>query len=153
MKLSQNFYLSEFLKSNTATRRGIKNIPTERHIEQMVKLCDNILQPLRNMLGYAVNISSGYRSKALNEAIGGSLTSQHSKGQAADLDNDVYSGSNAEIFHAIKDNLDFDQLIWEFGDDNEPAWVHVSYVSHRRNRNQILVAYKEEGKTRYRHYD
>ena len=95
-------------------------------------------------------VTSGYRSEALNEAINGSKTSQHSKGEALDLDADVFGGfSNAELFNYIKDHLDFDQLIWEFGNNNNPDWVHCSYKT-RGNRNEVLIAIKTNGKTTYR---
>ncbi len=104
-----------------------------------------------NDLG-VIYVSSGYRSDALNKAIGGSRKSQHSKGEALDLDNDNknVAASNTEIFNYIKDNLDFDQLIWEFGTDENPDWVHVSYLSIDENRKRCLRAYKENGKTKYK---
>ena len=150
MKLSNNLRLNEVLKSNTATRRGIDNTPTDEHLSNLYKLAKNIFQPLRDGLGVPLGISSGYRSEALNNAIGGSKNSQHSKGQALDIDADIYGNvNNFAIFECIKENLDFDQLIWEFGDDENPDWVHVSYKSHEENRGQILKAIKLNGKTKY----
>jgi hypothetical protein len=151
MKLSKNLSLSEVIKSNTATRKGIDNNPNNDHLESLEDIAKDIFQPLRDDLG-VIYVSSGYRSDALNKAIGGSRKSQHSKGEALDLDNDNKNGaaSNTEIFNYIKDNLDFDQLIWEFGTDEKPDWVHVSYTTKRPNRNQILKAYRQSGKTKYK---
>lgn len=98
-----------------------------------------------------VAVSSGYRSNALNDLIGGSKRSQHSKGEALDLDADVYGGiTNRQIFEYIRESLDYDQLIYEFGTDEEPAWVHVSYKSEG-NRREVLKAYKDNGQTKYKH--
>lgn len=151
MKLSKNLSLSEVIKSNTATRKGIDNSPNNDHLESLEDIAKDIFQPLRDDLG-VIYVSSGYRSDALNKAIGGSRKSQHSKGEALDLDNDNknVAASNTEIFNYIKDNLDFDQLIWEFGTDEKPDWVHVSYTTKRPNRNQILKAYRQSGKTKYK---
>ena len=112
---------------------------------------EKIFEPLRKFVGGPVKITSMFRSAALNEALGGSSsTSQHMKGQAMDLD-DVYGyKSNAEMYHWIKENLSFDQLIWEFGTDMNPNWIHVSYVSEEDNRKRCLKAYKENGKTKYK---
>lgn len=151
MKLSKNLSLSEVIKSNTATRKGIDNSPNNDHLESLEDIAKDIFQPLRDDLG-VIYVSSGYRSDALNKAIGGSRKSQHSKGEALDLDNDNknVAATNTEIFNYIKDNLDFDQLIWEFGTDEKPDWVHVSYTTKRPNRNQILKAYRQSGKTKYK---
>ena len=109
-----------------------------------------IFEPLRKWVGGAIKVTSFFRSAALNEAIGGSASSQHCKGQAIDLD-DVYGHkSNAEMYQWIKENLNFDQLIWEFGTDMNPNWIHVSYVNDEDNRNRCLKAYKEKGKTKYK---
>ena len=137
-------------KSRTALRRGIDNSPTPEHIENMKALAENIFQPIRDHFGVPIYISSGYRSETLNKAIGGSKTSQHSKGQAIDLDRDARSQpDNSDLFIFVKDNLDFDQMIWEFGDDNNPAWVHVSFDSLDGNRGRLLKAIKENGKSKY----
>ena len=151
MKLSKNLSLNEVIKSNTATRKGIDNSPNNDHLESLEDIAKDIFQPLRDDLG-VIYVSSGYRSDALNKAIGGSRKSQHSKGEALDLDNDNKNkaATNTEIFNYIKDNLDFDQLIWEFGTDEKPDWVHVSYTTKRPNRNQILKAYRQSGKTKYK---
>lgn len=149
MKLSNNFWLSEFTKSQTATRLEINNEPEEWQVINLKNLCTHILQPLRDEYGKSIRINSGYRSVPLNTAIGGSATSQHCKGMAADIDT-VHD--NTFLFHYIKNKLDFDQLIWEFGDDNCPAWVHVSLDLPSKNRKQVLQAYKEDGKTKYINY-
>lgn len=149
MILSKNLLLSEMLRSESAKRRGIKNIPTTEHIENMKALAINVFQKVRDHFGIPIHISSGYRSKELNKVIGGSQTSQHSKGEAFDVDMDNTSITNAQIFHYIKDNLEFDQLIWEFGNSKNPAWVHVSFVRKGKNRKQILIAKKIAGKTTY----
>ena len=151
MKLSKNLSLSEVVKTNNAIRKGIDNSPNNDHLESLEDVAKDIFHPLRDDLG-VIYVSSGYRSDALNKAIGGSRKSQHSKGEALDLDNDNknVAASNTEIFNYIKDNLDFDQLIWEFGTDEKPDWVHVSYTTKRPNRNQILKAYRQSGKTKYK---
>jgi hypothetical protein len=150
MKLSQNLSLAEVTKSATAKRRGIANEPSIDHLESLKALAENIFQPIREEFMCPIFISSGYRSEELNEAIGGSKTSQHSKGEAIDLDADVYGViTNADIFHYIEDSLNFDQLIWEFGTDDNPDWVHVSYKREGENRGQILKAVRNNGRTSY----
>ena len=155
MKLSKNLSLSEMTKSNTATRLGIDNEPTEEHVLNMKDLADNIFQPIREYFKSPIYISSGYRGNDLNKAINGSKSSQHCRGEAIDIDMDYKNSvSNAEVFNYIKDNLDFDQLIWEFGTDKNPNWVHVSYNTKGPQRNQILVAYKnDKRKTKYKLYE
>ena len=147
MKLSKNLSLSEVIKSNTAIKNGIDNSPTLVHLKNLEILAEKIFQPIREHFGVPIGISSGYRSKALNEAIkGSSKTSQHCSGQAIDIDADIYNFggvTNKEIFDYIRLNLDFDQLINEFN----YSWVHVSYSEN--NRGQVLKAYKQNGKTKY----
>lgn len=151
MKLSEHFALAEFTRSESAKRHGVSNEPTPEHLENIKLLCEKVLEPIRVKFG-PLNISSGYRSKALNHYIGGALKSQHCEGKAADIDQDGMGGAtNTEIFNWIKENLDFDQMIWEFGDNNKPDWVHVSYNGHS-NRKQILRALKVNGKTVYAPY-
>ena len=149
MQLSKNLALSEVTRSETAKRRGISNMPTPEHIENFKKLAENVFQPIRDHFGVPIRISSGYRSKELNTAIGGSLSSQHCQGEAIDIDMDGTSITNAQIFNFIKDNLNFDQLIAEFPVNSNPAWVHVSYESTGKQRKQILVAKKVGGATKY----
>lgn len=152
MKLSAHFDLAEFTRSESAKRHGVSNEPTPEHQANLKVLCEKVLEPVRIFNGGPLNISSGYRSKNLNHFIGGSLSSQHCEGKAADVDMDGMSGkSNTEIFNYIKDHLEFDQLIWEFGDNNKPDWVHVSY-NVGKNRKQILRAIKTNGRTAYAPY-
>jgi zinc D-Ala-D-Ala carboxypeptidase len=154
MKLSENLDLGELTRSEAAKRNGISNMPTAEHIENMKKLATNIFQPIRENFGVPIFISSGYRSKALNSKIGGSSTSQHSTGEAIDIDMDGSSSgvTNKQVFDYIKDNLDFDQLIWEFGNKNNPDWVHVSYESTGKQRKQVLRAVRVKGVTKYENY-
>ena len=150
MKLTKNLSLAEVTKSATAIRKGITNTPSATHLIALKEVSKNIFQPCREHFRKPLAVTSGYRSEALNEAINGSKTSQHSKGEALDLDADVFGGfSNAELFNYIKDHLDFDQLIWEFGNNNNPAWVHCSYKT-RGNRNEVLIAIKTNNQTTYR---
>ena len=150
MKISKHLSLSEVFRSETAKRRGISNTPTAEHLENFKLLADNLFEKIRAHFGVPIHISSGYRSKELNDAIGGSKTSQHSKGQAIDIDMDGSSSgvTNADVYNYIEENLDFDQLIWEFGTDNNPDWVHVSYTNGK-NRKQKLKAVRTNGKTSY----
>ena len=154
MKLSGNLTLREVIKSNTATFHNIDNTPTEEHLLNLKFIANNIFQPLRDSLG-TIFVSSAYRSEALNTKIKGSKTSQHCEGKALDLDNDFRNGcaTNKEIFYYIKDNLEFDQLIWEFGSDEGPSWVHVSCEPNGMNRKQVLKAIKVKGITKYIPFD
>jgi hypothetical protein len=149
MQISKHLSLGEVSRSETAKRRGISNTPSGEHLENFKKLAENIFEPIREHFGVPIHISSGYRSKELNSAIGGSLSSQHCQGEAIDIDMDGTSITNAQIFNYIKDNLNFDQLIWEFGSASNPDWVHVSYESTGKQRKQILKAVKSGGKTSY----
>jgi len=151
MKLSKYVSLSEVTKSDTATRRGISNEPTPEHLENLKTICTEVFDKIREHFGVPIYISSGYRSAALNKAIGGSSTSDHNLGRALDLDQDFRSNgiTNMDVFKFIKDNLEFDQLIYEFGNSKNPDWVHVGYRKGA-NRKQILVAYKEGTKTKYK---
>lgn len=132
--LSKNFALEEFTKSNTAKRLGIDNTPGPIEIANIGALVINVLQPLRDAMGFPIIITSGYRSQALNEQISNAASdSQHTKGEAAD----IVGQDKAKMFYYIKDNLPFDQLIWEAGNSNEPQWIHVSYKAIG-NRKQVL---------------
>jgi phosphoribosylaminoimidazole (AIR) synthetase len=145
MKLSAHFDLAEFTRSESAKRHGVSNEPTAEHQANLKVLCEKVLEPIRIFNEGPLNISSGYRSKNLNHFIGGSLSSQHCEGKAADIDMDGMSGkSNREIFDYIKDNLEYDQLINEF----DYSWVHVSYNAGK-NRKQVLDALKDKGRTVY----
>ena len=138
MKLSDNFSLTEFTKSQTAERKGIVNKPNEIHVMAMESLCHNILERVRSAFGKPININSGYRSVALCEAIGSKSTSQHCDGEAADIE--IYGVSNYDLAKYIENNLNFDQLILECWDGIDPnsGWVHVSYISKENNRNRAL---------------
>jgi hypothetical protein len=144
MNLSKHVTLAEFQDSATAITHGIKNEMSASQIESAKLLCENVFEPLRIHLNTPIAISSGYRSAQLNKMIKGSLSSQHCKGEAMDIK------IGAKGFNFIKDKLNFDQLIWEFGNDENPQWVHVSYSL--RNRKQVLKATKKNGKTIYSNY-
>lgn len=150
MNISKHITYAEAIHSNTAKRDGIDNTPNSQHLDNMKELAEKVFEPLRSWVGGPIKVNSFFRSPKLNEAIGGASSSQHCKGQAIDLD-DVYGHkTNAEMFLYIRENLDFDQLIWEFGTDMSPNWIHVSYVSKEDNRGRCLKAYKEDGKTKYK---
>jgi len=154
MKLSNNFSLNEMTKSQTATRKGISNNPSEDHMNNLKELCVNVLQRVRDHFGRVVSVSSGYRSPELCEAIGSSKTSQHAKGQAADFE--IFGVSNQELVIWINENLDYDQMILEFWkgpDEPNSGWVHVSYKKEG-NRKQLLRAFRNTfGKTQYEPYE
>lgn len=152
MQLSKNLSLAEMTRSESAKRAGINNNATKAHIDNMELLAKNVFQPIRDHFKRPIHISSGYRSIELNRIIKGSLSSQHMSGEAIDIDMDNTEITNAQVFNFIKDNLNFDQLIWEFGTDKNPDWVHVSYESTGKQRKQILKALKRNGKTVYTSY-
>jgi len=149
-RISEHISYKEGIKSNTATRLGIKNTPDDYQITNMVNIRVNVFEPLRKYVGGPIRISSFYRCEELNRAIGGSSRSQHCEGRAIDLDDTLGHKTNAEMYQYIKDNLSFDQLIWEFGDDTNPDWIHVSYVHPDENRKRCLRAERTNGKTTYR---
>jgi len=152
MKLSEHLTVKEVTKSATAIKHGINNEPTIEHLENLKALAEEVFEPLRKHFGVPIAVTSGYRGEELNKRIGGSATSQHCSGQAIDIDAHVYGKvTNAKLFAYISDNLYYDQLIWEFGDNSEPDWVHVSYRRDGKNRNEKLCAYRKDGKTRYKH--
>ena len=155
MKISEHLDLSEVIRSESAKRLGIKNMPSDEHITNLKILAENIFEPIRQNFRVPIRISSAYRSPALNRAIGGSQTSQHSIGEAIDIDMDgnPHGVTNKQIFDYIKNSLNFDQLIWEFGSNTNPDWVHVSYKAKGNQRRQVLVAKKINGKTTYAPYD
>ena len=141
MEISKNFILQEFLVTNT----GLNNQLTSEALANIEYLATKLLQPLRDAYGKPIKITSGYRSVDVNKAVGGSTTSQHTKGQAVD----IVADDNKALFDLIKNNFDFDQLIWEYGTDKQPAWVHVS-IKKTGNRKQIMRAIKNKlGKTLY----
>jgi hypothetical protein len=148
VRLSKNFTIQEYIKSQTALRQGIDNTPTEEHMGNATALFRNVVQKVRDQFGVTV-INSGYRGEALNKAVGGSSTSQHCKGEAVDIE--CPGTPNYDVAKWIEDNLDFDQLILEFYTPGIPdsGWVHVSYKSEG-NRKSVLTAMKENGKTVYK---
>jgi hypothetical protein len=153
MQISKHLSLKECTYSATAEKMGISNTSmTKTHIENMKLLAEKVFEPVRKHFDMPIKVSSVYRSFALNQAIKGSITSQHCSGQAMDIDMSGAKGiSNKAIFSYIKDNLDFDQLIWEFGNSKEPDWVHVSYTNVK-NRKQVLKAKRINGKTHYENF-
>ena len=147
--ISKHISYKEAVYSRTAQRRDIYNHPENDQADNMRLIAEQVFEPLRSWVGGPIKINSFFRSPELNTAIGGSTKSQHCHGQAIDLDDTFGRATNAEMYEFIKENLDFDQMIWEFGNDDNPNWVHVSYVSEEKNRNRCLKAYKEKGKTKY----
>ena len=147
--ISKHISEREGVYSTTATRRGIDNVPEVEELNNMRLLAEEVFEPLRIYVGGPIKINSFFRSVELNRAIGGSSKSQHCKGQAMDIDDTFGKMTNADMYHWIKDNLEFDQMIWEFGDDDNPNWIHISYVTPEENRNRCLKAYKDKGKTKY----
>jgi hypothetical protein len=150
MKLSAHLDLSEVIRSESAKRNGISNMPIPQHIENFKLLAEKVFEPVRVHFGCPIHISSGYRSIELNKCIGGSLTSQHCTGEAIDIDMDGTPNgvTNKMVFDYIKDNLQFDQLINEF----DYSWVHVSYESTGKQRKQVLDAIRVNGKTTYKNH-
>lgn len=129
----------------TRTDTGLKNVPNSVEIENLKYLVDKILDPAREALSVPIFVNSGFRSKKVNKAIGGASTSQHTKGEAAD----ITTKDNKKLFECIRDNCEFDQLIWEFGTAKSPAWVHVSLKRNGKNRKEVLISKKINGKTYY----
>lgn len=152
MKLSANFSLEEMTKSQVALRNGIPNNPNATQIDALRELCLNVLQPIRSYFNKPVTVSSGFRSCELCIAINSSINSQHTKGEAADIE--IIGLDNKELFDYIKNNIDFDQMILEFYSGGNSGWLHVSYVSQKKNRKQTLKAYRDEEtqKVRYQPY-
>lgn len=141
-KISKHISYKEGIRSDTATRNRIRNEPNEEELAAMKMLAKKVFEPLRVHFDTPIRVNSFFRSSALNKRIGGSTTSQHCKGEAIDIDatGDV---TNKQLFDYIKDNLEFDQLIWEFGTTKEPDWIHVSFTTAKPNRNRILKAVKD----------
>ena len=142
--ISKHISYKEGTNSVTAIRRGIDNTPNDKQLDNMVLLAEKVFEPLRAWVGGPIKINSFFRCPQLNKAIGGSTKSQHCHGQAIDIDDTYGKVANSEMYNYIKKNLDFDQMIWEFGDDDNPAWVHVSYVSEDENRRRCLKAFKDK---------
>jgi zinc D-Ala-D-Ala carboxypeptidase len=149
-RISKHITYKEATRSVTALRLGIENTPSDYQLQNMELIAEKIFEPLRRAVNGPIKINSFFRCEELNKAIGGSSRSQHCQGRAIDIDDFYGYVSNAYMYYYIKDNLDFDQLIWEFGTDTNPDWVHVSYVDSDSNRKRCLLAYKENGKTKYK---
>ena len=143
-RISKHISYKEATYSNYAKKYKIANKPNEEHIDSMELLAEKIFEPLREWVGCPIRVNSMFRSEKLNSALKASKNSSHMKGQAMDITSMACGKddckSNLDMFHYIKDNLDFDQLIWEFG--SEPKWLHVSYNSEKDNRKQVLVTKK-----------
>ena len=151
-KISDHVSMNEATYSYTAKKRGIYNgFSTEEHLDDAIRLAEEVFEPLRKEVGGPIKISSFYRSPELNKAIRGSKNSQHCKGQAMDIDDTYGYATNKEMFDFIKDNLSFDQLIWEYGDDNNPDWVHVSF-NKEGNRGIVLRCTRRSGSPYYTNY-
>ena len=147
--ISKYISYKEGVYSVTAIRKGIDNEPNEEQLSNMKLVAEKIFEPVRTHFKVPIKVNSFFRSPDLNKAIGGSTRSQHCKGQAIDIDDTYGKVKNSDIYWWIKENLDFDQMIWEFGNNDNPDWVHVSYVSPDKNRNRCLKAYRDDGKTKY----
>lgn len=158
MKLSKHLSVKEATYSATAIKHGINNEPNIAQLEVLKALAKAIFEPCRKFVGGPLRVSSGFRSLALNQRIGGSLSSDHmindEKTAAFDLDCDTYNnGNNAELFHYIRTKLEFKQLIWEFGDEYTPNWVHVSYSTNPKfNKREVLIAKRKGGRTVYEYW-
>lgn len=152
-RISKNISYNESVKSATAIKKGIDNSPNEEQLSNMKLLADKIFQPLREHFKVSIGVTSFFRSKELNETIGGAKSSRHMSGEAIDLDADMYGKiTNKEIFDWVVKNLEFDTIIWEFGTENNPAWVHITYLK-KGNRNRKLRAFKDyKGSTHYSNY-
>ena len=150
-KISDHISYKEATVSATGLRLGLDNDPNSEQLHCMQDIAYNLFEPLRKWVGGPIKVNSFFRGEPVNTAIGGSKTSQHMKGQAIDIDDTFKHKTNAEMYHYIKDNLDFDQMIWEFGDDKNPNWIHISWVSHRPNRKKLTIAKKANGRTKYVH--
>jgi len=148
--ISKHISYKEATRSLTAIRLGLENKPNEYELSNMIGVAENIFEPLREWVNDPIKVNSFFRSIELNKAIGGSSRSQHCQGRAIDIDDTYGHATNAEMFHWVKENLNFDQMIWEFGDDENPDWVHVSWVSEDQNRNRCLRVERINGKTTYR---
>ena len=149
--ISKHVSYKEGTYSQTGVRRGFDNTPDDKQLKCMEEVAENLFEPLREWVGGPIKINSFFRGEPVNTAIGGSKYSQHMKGQGIDIDDTFGHKTNAEMYHYIKDNLDFDQMVWEFGTDENPNWLHVSWVSHRENRKKLTIAKTINGRTKYIH--
>lgn len=150
-RISTHITYSEAIKSDTAKRMQLRNTPTEEQLENMTLLANKVFEPLREYFREPVRISSFFRSQEVNKSVGGSTTSQHTTGEAMDICAFASSGyTNADLFYYVLEKLVFDQLIWEFGTDRNPDWVHVSYSAKGKNRRKALKAIRVNGKVSYK---
>jgi len=156
MKISEHLTLAECIRSDAAKRNGIDNSPSAEITNNMIVWANNIFEPIRNHFGVPIYLSSMFRCRKLNEAIRGELGSQHEKGEAGDIDMDGSDDgvTNKDVFEFIRKNLKFDQLIWEFGDENNPSWVHVSFntTEGAKQRGEIRKAKIVKGRKVYPKY-
>ena len=147
--ISKHISYKEATFSQTALRKDLNNTPSDEQLKCMEEVAENLFEPLREWVGGPIKVNSFFRGEPVNTAIGGYRKSQHMKGQAIDIDDTFGYKTNAEMYRYIKDNLDFDQMIWEFGTDENPNWVHISWVSDRPNRKQEVIAVTKNGRTKY----
>ena len=145
-KISKNISYREATRSTTANRRGIDNTPTAEVLENMMIVADACFQPLREWYGKPIRINSFYRSPVLNKAIGGSKTSDHCFGRAIDMDTEE---DNGKLFEWCKENLIYDQLIWEYGDSENPDWIHISFRLGKNRRQTLRAKRNSKGRTYY----
>ncbi len=149
MRISKHISYKEAVKSRTATINGIDNHPDQEQLERMKNVAEKVFEPLREHFGVPIVINSFFRSEELNRRIGGATRSSHMTGEAIDIDDTMGGVTNSEMFHWIKDNLVFEKMIWEYGNDESPNWIHVSLSMDGENKNQLLRARRDEGKTHY----
>lgn len=154
--ISKFLTYNEVVKSYTAIKKGINNIPNETQLKNIIEWARNIFDPIRSFIGKPLGCHTIYRSPELNKLVGGSETSQHMavNGAAGDIDSDIYGyGNNIDIFNFIRGSLDFDQVIAEGIGNGKVEWVHASYVSPEANRKEVLMMYVHKGKTFYEYYN
>jgi len=151
-KISEHISYNEATRSSTAIRLGINNKPNGDQLRAMKFVAKTCFEPLRNHFGVPIKVESFLRVLRLNRAIGSTDGSQHLKGEAVDIDDDYGKISNAEMFDWLANNVEFDQIIWEFGNHKNPGWIHVS-ARKGRNRGRLTVAYKRDVRTHYKHFD
>ena len=158
--VSDNITFKEATKSRKAIALGIDNLPDEDQLANMILVAENVFQPLREHYGWAIGITSFFRADLVNKAVGGATYSKHKRGQAIDIDADVYEQTfedaceftNKMIFDWIVANCEFDTIIWEYGTDEEPAWVHVTYVEGNNRKRKLQVTRDKNGKAHYTNY-
>jgi zinc D-Ala-D-Ala carboxypeptidase len=153
-RISEHISYREATRSYTALKEGIDNTPNEQQLANMKILAEKVFEPVRRHFNKPIKVESFFRSRKVNKRIGGSKNSQHlaDYGAAIDIDDDFGGLINADMFYYIVQSLEFDQIIWEFGNDKRPQWIHVSYVESN-NRKRISIAYKYNRKTVYKHFD